>query len=62
MKKWYLFTAIFQILVGIAAIIAFLFVSVSGEPLGKWIITLIVSIAFVVMGVINIINYVKLKK
>ncbi len=62
MKKWYLFTAIFQILVGIAAIIAFIFVSVSGEPLGKWIITLIVSIAFVVMGVINIINYVKLKK
>ncbi len=62
MKKWYLFTAIFQILVGIAAIIAFIFVSVSGEPLGKWIITLMVSIAFVVMGVINIINYVKLKK
>ena len=62
MKKWYLFAAIFQILVGIAAIIAFIFVSVSGEPLGKWIITLIVSIAFVVMGVINIINYVKLKK
>ena len=62
MKKWYLFTAIFQILVGIAAIIAFIFVSVSGEPLGKWIITLIISIAFVVMGVINIINYVKLKK
>ena len=62
MKKWNLFAAIFQILVGIAAIIAFIFVSVSGEPLGKWIITLIVSIAFVVMGVINIINYVKLKK
>ena len=62
MKKWNLFAAIFQILVGIAAIIAFIFVSVSGEPLGKWFITLIVSIAFVVMGVINIINYVKLKK
>ena len=62
MKKWYLFTAIFQILVGIAAIIAFIFVSVSGEPLGKWFITLIASLAFVVMGVINIINYVKLKK
>ena len=62
MKKWYLFTAMFQILVGIAAIIAFIFVAVSGESLGKWIITLIVSIAFVIMGVINIINYVKLKK
>ena len=62
MKKWNLFAAIFQILVGIAAIIAFIFVFVSGESLGKWIITLIVSIAFVVMGVINIINYVKLKK
>ena len=62
MKKWNLFAAIFQIIVGIAAIIAYIFVAASGEPLGKWFITLIVSIAFVVMGVINIINYVKLKK
>ena len=62
MKKWNLFAAIFQIIVGIAAIIAYIFVAASGEPLGKWNITLILAITFVVMGIINIITYVKLKK
>lgn len=62
MKKWNLFAAIFQIIVGIAAIIAYIFVAASGEPLGKWTITLILAITFVVMGIINIITYVKLKK
>ena len=62
MKKWNLFAAIFQILFGIAAIIAYIFVAASGEPLGKWTITLILAIAFVVMGVINTISYVKWNK
>ena len=62
MKKWNLFAAIFQIVVGIAAIIAYIVVAVSGEPLGKWTITLILAIAFVVMGVIGTIDYVKSNK
>ena len=62
MKKWNLFAAIFQIVVGIAAIIAYIFVAASGDPLGKWTITLILAIAFVVMGVINFIDFLKLKR
>ena len=62
MKKWNLFAAIFQIVVGIAAIIAYIVIAASGEPLGKWTITLLLAIAFVVMGVINAIDYVKAKK
>ena len=62
MKKWNLFAAIFQIVVGIAAIIAYIIIATSGEPLGKWTITLILAIAFVVMGVINTIDYVKSNK
>ncbi len=62
MEKWNLFATIFQIVVGIAAIIAYIVIAVSGEPLGKWTITLLLAIAFVVMGVINIINYIKMKK
>ena len=54
MKKWNLFAAIFQIVVGIAAIIAYIVIAVSGEPFGRWTITLIVAIAFVVMGVIGL--------
>ena len=62
MKKWNLFAAIFQIVVGIAAIVAYIVVAASGEPLVKWTITLILAIAFVVMGVINAIDYVKSNK
>ena len=62
MKKWNLFAAIFQIIVGIAAIIAYIIVAASGEPLGKWTITLILAIAFVVMGVIGLIDFLKLSK
>ena len=62
MKKRNLFAAIFQIVVGIAAIIAYIFVAASGEPLGKWTITLILAIAFVVMGVIDLIDFLKLSK
>ena len=62
MKKWNLFAAVFQVVVGIAAIIAYIVLAASGEPLGKWTITLILAIAFVVMGVINAIDYVKSNK
>ncbi len=59
MKIWYLFSAIFQIVIGIAAIVAYIFIAVSGEPLGRWTITLILAIAFVVMGIIGILDYTK---
>ena len=62
MKKWNLFAARFQIVVGIAAIVAYIVVAASGELLGQWTITLILAIAFVVMGVINAIVYVKPNK
>ena len=62
MKKLNLFAVIFQIVVGIAAIIAYIVIAASGEPLGKWTITLLLAIAFVVMGAINTIDYVKSNK
>ena len=54
MSKWRLFSSIFQIVVGIAAIIAYIVIAASGEPLGKWTVTLLLAIAFVVIGVIGI--------
>ena len=61
MNKWHLFSSIFQIVVGIAAIIAYVVIAVSGEPLGRWTITLLLAIAFVVIGVIGIIDWNKSK-
>ena len=59
MSKWRLFSSIFQIVVGIAAIIAYIVIAASGEPLGKWIVTLLLAIAFVVIGVIGIADWKK---
>ncbi|MEE0839519.1 MAG: hypothetical protein U0L88_14435 [Acutalibacteraceae bacterium] len=60
MSKWRLFSSIFQIAVGIAAIIAYAVIAASGEALGKWTITLILAIAFVIFGIIGIVEWKKL--
>ncbi|MBQ7088689.1 MAG: hypothetical protein IJN04_03510 [Clostridia bacterium] len=62
MNKWRLFSSVFQIVVGIAAIIAYVVIAVSGEALGKWTITLILAIAFLIKGVIGIVDWKKSKK
>ena len=59
MSKWRLFSSIFQIVVGIAAIIAYIVIDASGEPLGKWTVTLLLAIAFVIIGVIGIADWKK---
>ncbi len=61
MNKWRLFSSIFQIVVGITAIIAYIVIAASGEPLGKWTVTLLLAIAFVVIGVIGIVDLNKSK-
>lgn len=45
---------VFQLVIGILAIAAFVVVAVSGEDMPKWIITLILAIAFVILGIIGI--------
>ena len=60
-SKWQLFASIFQLIVGLAAIISFAILGFGGENMAKWIVTLILSVAFVVLGIIGIIDY-KLNK
>jgi len=56
-SKWQLFASIFQLIVGVAAIVSFVILGFCGENMTKWIITLIVSVAFVVMGIMGMIDY-----
>ena len=56
-SKWQLFASIFQLIVGLAAIISFAILGLSGESMAKWIVTLILSVAFVVLGITGIIDY-----
>ena len=62
MNKWRLFSSIFQIVVGIAAIIAYVVIAASGKVIGKWTVTLMLAIAFVVIGVIGTVDYAKSNK
>ena len=58
-SKWYLFSSIFQIFVGLSAIIFFIILTINGEIMTKWIITLILSIAFIIIGIIGVLDYIK---
>ena len=54
MKKWQLFSSLFQLVVGLAAIAAFVVLAASGEPLDRWVVTLILAVLFVVMGILGL--------
>ena len=56
-SKWNLFVAIFQLIVGILAIIAFLVLGINGEDLTKWIITLLLAIGYVILGILGVIDH-----
>ena len=49
--------SIFQVVIGILAIAAFVVLGLSGEDIVKWIITLVLAVAYVVLGVIGIVEY-----
>ena len=56
-SKWNLISSIIQLVVGILAIIVFIIVFVTGENMTRWIVTLILALAYVVLGIIGIIDY-----
>ena len=61
-SKWYLISSVFQLIVGISAILSFIVLAADGENMTKWIITLLLSLAFVIIGIIGIKDYYKAKK
>lgn len=56
-SKWSLIASIFQLIVGTAAIISFVIIAMSGENMTWWIVTLILSVGFVVLGIMGILDY-----
>ena len=60
-SKWNLISSIIQLVIGILSIIAFVIIALSGENMTRWIVTLLLAIAFVVLGIIGIIDYKKQK-
>ena len=62
MKRWSLLAAVMQLCTGIAAVAAYIVLAAGGEPLGKWTVTLILAIAFIVLGAIGLADWVKEKR
>lgn len=56
-SKWWLISSIIQLVVGVLATISFVILAISGENITRWIITLLLAIAFVIIGIIGIIDY-----
>ena len=56
-SKLSLISSIIQLIFGILAIVAFIILLINGEDIFKWIITLLLAVAFVIIGIIGIIDY-----
>jgi hypothetical protein len=61
-SRFDLAVSIFQIIVGTAAIVAYIFIALGGENVFKWSITLLLAIFFIVIGTIGIFRYIGEKK
>lgn len=56
MKKWNLISSIIQLVIGFAAIASFVLLAIIGEDMSRWIVTLLLAVAFVVLGVIGLVE------
>ncbi len=56
-SKGSLIVSIFQLVIGLLATAAFIISALNGGNMTKWIITLILAVAYVVLGIIGIANY-----
>lgn len=58
-KGFYLFASVFQLLVGMAGIAAFVILAADGEIeiFSKWTITVVLAVCFFIIGLIGIKDY-----
>lgn len=55
-----LFAAVFELIIGISAVISFIFIIISGtENILKWIPAFLLALVFIVMGAVGIIAWKK---
>ena len=56
-SKLSLISSIVQLVFGTLAIVAFIILLITREDISKWLITLLLAVAFVIIGIIGIIEY-----
>lgn len=61
--KFHLFASIYELIIGLLVVGTFVLIVIdTNENVMKWIWTLLLSIVFIIMGIIGIISYNKDKK
>lgn len=61
-NKYNLISSIIQVIFGLIAIIAFIILCITGNFEIRWSISIILAIAFIIIGIIGIIDYKKNNK
>ena len=56
MRKWKLAASVFQLVIGVLGVAAFIVLAINNESMTRWIVTLVLAIAFAVLGVIGIVD------
>ena len=56
-NKWKLIASIIQLVIGALAVLSFIILGLTGENMIRWIVTLILAIAYVVLGIVGIVDY-----
>ena len=56
-SKWNLIASTIQLVFGVLAVLSFAVIAASGENMIRWIPTLLLAIAFIVIGIIGIVDY-----
>lgn len=57
-SKWYLIASVFELIIGIVAVVAFVILGLNDENMIKWIAALALSLVCIVLGIVGIKNYV----
>ena len=61
MSKWQIASSLVQMIIGFLGVVAYIILLVSKEPMLKWTVTLILSIAYFIIGLVNFLQIIKRK-
>lgn len=61
MSKWQIASSLVQMIIGFLGVVSYIILLVISEPMLKWTVTLILSIAYFIIGLVNFLQIIKRK-
>ena len=56
-NKWQLISSLIQIIIGFVIIIAFFVILITKDDIIRWIVALVLALAFEMIGIIRLVDY-----